>query len=299
MKKESEEWELEELEEIEPDPEDDRWAADADGQPGPRPMKTSTMLLVFLGLAVLAAIICGVLWGITHRDRAGEENPGTESTQGTQEGSSGMEGNPEQGSGSEDFSSEPGDGENAGAGDGASEASDGESGSGAVDPSVEPEQGTDPSGESEQGSEAVDPSVEPEQGSEAVDPSRGPEQGTGAADASKEPEDGGSELSGEPEQGNNTAGAVSGDANRVSTLDGRVIVFTDCDDTVSPKEYVNLRLEPSTSEGNATVHCRLNYGETVRRTGISEDSGWSRVEKDGVVCYVVTSFVYVVEEQSE
>ena len=59
---------------------------------------------------------------------------------------------------------------------------------------------------------------------------------------------------------------------------------------------MNLRLEPSTSEGNATIHCRLNYGETVHRTGISEDSGWSRVEKDGVVCYVVTSLIYVPEE---
>ena len=88
---------------------------------------------------------------------------------------------------------------------------------------------------------------------------------------------------------------VTTDPNRVSTKDGRVIVFTDCDDIVTPKEYVNLRLEPSASEGNATIHCRLNYGETVHRTGISEDSGWSRVEKDGVVCYVVTSLIYVPE----
>ena len=116
----------------------------------------------------------------------------------------------------------------------------------------------------------------------------------------------GADLSQEPDQGNNgtdpsresdsASQTASNDANRVSTMDGRVIVFTDCDDTVSPKEYVNLRSEPSTSEGNATVNCRLNYGETVHRTGISEDSGWSRVEKDGVVCYVVSSLVYVVEE---
>ena len=93
-----------------------------------------------------------------------------------------------------------------------------------------------------------------------------------------------------------TQPSATADPNRVPTKDGRVIVFTDCDDFVTPKEYVNLRLEPSTSEGNATIHCRLNYGETVHRTGISEDSGWSRVEKDGVVCYVVTSLVYVPEE---
>lgn len=90
--------------------------------------------------------------------------------------------------------------------------------------------------------------------------------------------------------------AVS-DPNSVSTKDGRTITFTDCDDNISPKEYVNLRLEPSTSEGDATVHCRLNYGEIVHRTGISEAFGWSRVEYDGYVLYVVTSYMYVVEDQ--
>lgn len=91
--------------------------------------------------------------------------------------------------------------------------------------------------------------------------------------------------------------AAVSDPNSVSTKDGRTITFIDCDDNISPKEYVNLRLEPSTSEGDATVHCRLNYGEIVHRTGISEAFGWSRVEYDGYVLYVVTSYMYVVEEQ--
>ncbi|MCM1192092.1 MAG: hypothetical protein NC123_12490 [Butyrivibrio sp.] len=86
------------------------------------------------------------------------------------------------------------------------------------------------------------------------------------------------------------------DPNSVSTKDGRTITFTDCDDRISPKMYVNLRLEPSTSEGNDTVHCQLAYGQVVHRTGISEASGWSRVEYDGYVLYVVTSYMYVVEE---
>ena len=92
---------------------------------------------------------------------------------------------------------------------------------------------------------------------------------------------------------------AASDANSVVTKDGRTIVFTDCDDNISPKMYVNLRLEPSTSEGNDTVHCRLEYGQIVHRTGVSEDSGWSRVEYDGVVLYVVTSYMYVVEEESQ
>lgn len=87
------------------------------------------------------------------------------------------------------------------------------------------------------------------------------------------------------------------DPNRVSTIGGRIIIFTNCDDWISPKEYVNLRTEPSTSEGNATVSCQLNYGEKVHRTGYSSDSGWSRVEYNGQILYVVTSLMYEVTEE--
>lgn len=83
--------------------------------------------------------------------------------------------------------------------------------------------------------------------------------------------------------------------NRVNTAEGRTIDFTNCDDWISPKEYVNLRTEPSTSQGNDTVSCRMEYGDKAHRTGYSEDSGWSRVEYDGKVLYVVTSLIYEVE----
>ena len=63
------------------------------------------------------------------------------------------------------------------------------------------------------------------------------------------------------------------DPNRVSTISGRVIIFTDCDDQLTPKEYVNLRTEPSTTEGDATVSCQVSSGEAVHRTGVSADSG--------------------------
>lgn len=85
--------------------------------------------------------------------------------------------------------------------------------------------------------------------------------------------------------------------NRVSTKDGRVIIFADCNDWISPKEYVNLRTEPSTTEGNETVSCQLNYGEKVHRTGYSPDSGWSRVEYNDQVLYVVTSLMQAAEEE--
>lgn len=79
--------------------------------------------------------------------------------------------------------------------------------------------------------------------------------------------------------------------NRVTTASGRVIIFTDCDDQLTPKEYVNLRTEPSTSEGDATVRCQVSNGEAVHRTGYSPDYGWSRVEYNGEVLYVVTSLM--------
>ncbi len=83
--------------------------------------------------------------------------------------------------------------------------------------------------------------------------------------------------------------------NRVNTIDGRVILFTDCSDNVTPKEYVNLRTEPSTSEGESTVRCQISNGESIHRTGYSPDAGWSRVEYNGEVLYVVSSYVYTVE----
>ncbi len=85
------------------------------------------------------------------------------------------------------------------------------------------------------------------------------------------------------------------DPNRVSTADGRIILFSDCSDNITPKEYVNLRTEPSTSEGEATVRCQISNGEVVHRTGYSPDAGWSRVEYNGEILYVVSSYMYAVE----
>lgn len=85
------------------------------------------------------------------------------------------------------------------------------------------------------------------------------------------------------------------DINRVVTSDGREVVFTDCDNTVTPKEYVNLRTEPSTAGGESTVYCKVHAGELLHRTGYSPDLGWSRVEYGDAVVYVVTSNVEAVE----
>lgn len=87
------------------------------------------------------------------------------------------------------------------------------------------------------------------------------------------------------------------DPNRVSTISGRVIIFNNCDDYITPKEYVNLRTEPSTTEGDATVSCQVSSGEAVHRTGVSPDSGWSRVEYNGQILYVVTSLMQTVLQE--
>ncbi len=86
------------------------------------------------------------------------------------------------------------------------------------------------------------------------------------------------------------------DANKVITSDGREIVFSDCDNYVTPKEYVNLRTEPSTAGGETTVFCQANAGEVLHRTGISPDFGWSRLEYQGQILYVVSGNVEATEE---
>lgn len=109
----------------------------------------------------------------------------------------------------------------------------------------------------------------------------------------------------QPEQPseNSSAGASTVvDGNTVTTKDGKTVTFHSCDDIVSPKMEVNLRGEPSTAQGNDSIHYRLKYGETVRRTGYqdtSDDTGWSRVEYNGETLYAVTSYLFVVEETAE
>ena len=98
---------------------------------------------------------------------------------------------------------------------------------------------------------------------------------------------------------NYTPPVQAADPNQLTTADGRVIVFKNCDEWVTPKEYANLRTEPSTSQGDSMVSCRLNYGERAHRTGWSEDTGWSRVEYNGQVLYVVSSLVFSVEEAQQ
>lgn len=316
-------------------------------------VKPMTKVLVFLGLMVAAAVICAVLWNVTHNDKKdggaegspvkgaeesvpeeellaeGSRKPDTETVpEGT--GEPGAEMSPEEGGEADSgkVSTESGE---ADSGKTSAESSGSESGTG-------PEQGKASAQESEApASNAADNSGSGQDADEKVmdfaecEDTVTPKE---VINLRSTPSTAADNIVSQAANGellrrtgvNNDTGwsrveyngqivyAVSSyltsdltaqppvaasDANSVVTKDGRTIVFTDCDDNISPKMYVNLRLEPSTSEGNDTVHCRLEYGQIVHRTGVSEDSGWSRVEYDGVVLYVVTSYMYVVEEESQ
>lgn len=316
-------------------------------------VKPMTKVLVFLGLMVVAAIICAILWNVTHNDK---KDGGTEGSpvKGAEESV------PEEellaeGSRKPDTETVP-----EGTGEPGAEMSPEEGGE-ADSGKVSTESGEADSGKTSAENSGSEPGTGPEQGKASDQESEAP--ASNAADNSGSGQDADEKVMDFAEcedtvtpkevinlrstpstaADNIVSQAVNGDllrrtgvnndtgwsrveyngqivyavssyltsdltaqppeaasdANSVVTKDGRTIVFTDCDDNISPKMYVNLRLEPSTSEGNDTVHCRLEYGQIVHRTGVSEDSGWSRVEYDGVVLYVVTSYMYVVEDESQ
>lgn len=78
--------------------------------------------------------------------------------------------------------------------------------------------------------------------------------------------------------------------------DGIKTEFTPCDENISAKIEVNLRNIPSVTDGS--VVATLKYGEVIKRTGINEDHGWSRVEYNGQTLYCVSSYIYVVVEEA-
>ncbi|WP_081779895.1 GH25 family lysozyme [Butyrivibrio proteoclasticus] len=70
--------------------------------------------------------------------------------------------------------------------------------------------------------------------------------------------------------------------------------FTDCNETVTAKDIVNLRNKPSVTDEDSVVVATLSAGETAVRTGYNAEYGWSRVEYNGQVLYCVSSYLTVV-----
>ena len=77
--------------------------------------------------------------------------------------------------------------------------------------------------------------------------------------------------------------------------DGVQTVFTAVDEWVTPKDAVNLRTLPSVTNENAQVVVKISNGEVVRRTGINQELGWSRVEYNGQILYCVSSYLMPAE----
>ena len=77
--------------------------------------------------------------------------------------------------------------------------------------------------------------------------------------------------------------------------DGLKTKFTSVNDTVTAKEEVNLRALPSVTNPDAVVVATIHNGETVTRTGISNEYGWSRVEYNGQTLYCISSYITAVE----
>ena len=73
--------------------------------------------------------------------------------------------------------------------------------------------------------------------------------------------------------------------------DGLKTKFTACNDVVTAKIEVNLRTLPSVTNPDAAVAAVLKNGETVTRTGINTDYGWSRVDYNGQTLYCVSSYL--------
>ena len=73
------------------------------------------------------------------------------------------------------------------------------------------------------------------------------------------------------------------------------MAFTECNETVTSTNVVNLRSEPSTEGGNTTVVGTLSNGTMAVRTGINEAFGWSRLEYNGQVVYAASQYIMVVE----
>lgn len=77
--------------------------------------------------------------------------------------------------------------------------------------------------------------------------------------------------------------------------DGLKTRFTETNDLVTAKIEVNLRALPSVTNPDATVIAVLHNGETVTRTGINTEYGWSRVDYNGQTLYCISSYLTAAE----
>lgn len=77
------------------------------------------------------------------------------------------------------------------------------------------------------------------------------------------------------------------------------LTFKEVDDVVTAVDVTNLRSEPSTAQGKATVVTQLRNGETAIRIGREDTTGWSKLVHNGRIVYASTNYLIVVEDEEE
>lgn len=77
--------------------------------------------------------------------------------------------------------------------------------------------------------------------------------------------------------------------------DGVETRFVAVDENVTAKIEVNLRTLPSVEHPDCKIVTLLKNGTVVKRTGINEELGWSRLEYEGQTVYCVSSLIMVVQ----
>ena len=77
------------------------------------------------------------------------------------------------------------------------------------------------------------------------------------------------------------------------------LVFEPMDDWITAKEVTNLRSEPSTEKGVESVVVKLSNGTAVRRIGINEETGWSKIVYEDGIVYASTAYMVEAEAPIE
>lgn len=77
------------------------------------------------------------------------------------------------------------------------------------------------------------------------------------------------------------------------------LVFTEMDDWITAKEVTNLRSEPSTDKGVESVVVKLSNGQAVRRIGINEETGWSKIVYEDTIVYASTAYMVEADPPTE
>lgn len=77
------------------------------------------------------------------------------------------------------------------------------------------------------------------------------------------------------------------------------MTFTTVNEVVTAKDVTNLRSEPSTSQGKATVVSQLKNGTYAQRIGINDATGWSKLEVNGQIVYAVSQYLILQEDENQ